>query len=123
MLACARLCGTLRSAAAEGDFVKLSLWYVHGTDEQIAAATQAAEAELEKRRVTIEDAFAATVELNDLDDEAEIAEIMPELLAVSAWYAAEDAAFEKIAELTGEWPLQGSLIVVEPKRTKKSPSR
>lgn len=103
--------------------MKLSLWYVHGTDEQIAAATQAAEAELEKRRVTIEDAFAATVELNDLDDEAEIAEIMPEVLAVSAWYAAENAAFEKIAELTGEWPLQGSLIVVEPRRKKKSPSR
>ena len=48
---------------------------------------------------------------------------MPELLAVSAWYAAENAAFEKIAELTGEWPLQGSLIVVEPQRKKKSSSR
>lgn len=103
--------------------MKLALWYVHGTDEQIAAATQAAEAELEKRRVAIEDAFAATVELNDLDDDAEVAELMPELLAVSAWYAAENAAFEKIAELTGEWPLQGALIVVEPQRKKKSSSR
>ena len=100
--------------------MKLSLWYVPGTDEQIAAATQAAEAELDKRRVTIEDAFAATVELNDLDDEAEIAEIMPEVLAVSAWYAAENAAFETLAQLTGEWPLQGSLIVVEPQRKTSS---
>ncbi len=100
--------------------MKLSLWYVPGTDEQIAAATQAAADELEKRRVTIEDAFAATVELNDLDDEAEIAELMPQVLAVSAWYAAENAAFETIARLTGEWPLQGSLIVVEPPRKKTS---
>jgi hypothetical protein len=32
---------------------------------------------------------------------------------VAAWYAAEFAAFQKLSELTGEWPSQGSLIVVE----------
>jgi hypothetical protein len=100
--------------------VKLSLWYVPGTDEQIAAATLAAAEELEKRRVTVEEAFAATIELNDLEDDAEVAEIMPQVLAVSAWYAAENAAFETLANLTGEWPVQGSLIVVEPKRKKSS---
>lgn len=98
--------------------MKLSLWYVPGTNEQIAAATQAAAEELAKRRVTVEDAFAATVDLNDLEDEAEIAEIMPQVLAVSAWYAAENAAFETIARLTGEWPVQGSMIVVEQQRKK-----
>lgn len=102
--------------------MKLSLWYVPGTEEQIAAATQAAAEELEKRRVTVEEAFAATIDLNDLEDDAEVAEIMPQVLAVSAWYAAENAAFETLASLTGEWPIQGSLIVVEPKR-KKSSSR
>lgn len=102
--------------------MKLSLWYVPGTDEQIATATKAAEEELEKRRVTVEDAFSATVDLNDLDDEAEIAEIMPQVLAVSAWYAAEDAAFETLARLTGEWPVQGSMIAIDPTR-KKSSSR
>ena len=101
--------------------MKLSLWYVPGTDEQVATATKAAEEELEKRRVTVEDAFNATVELNDLDDEADIAQIMPQLLAVSAWYAAEDAAFETLARLTGEWPVQGSMIAVEPNRKKSSP--
>lgn len=62
--------------------MKLSLWYVPGTEEQIAAATQAAAEELEKRRVTVEEAFAATIELNDLEDDAEVAEIMPQVLAV-----------------------------------------
>ena len=100
--------------------MKLSLWYVPGTDEQIATATKAAEEELEKRRVTVEDAFSATVELNDLEDEAEIAQIMPQVLAVSAWYAAEDAAFETLAQLTGEWPAQGSMIAVEPTPKKGS---
>jgi len=105
--------------------VKLSLWYVPGTDEQIATATKAAEKELEKRRVTVEDAFSATVELNDLEDEAEIALLMPQLLAVSAWYAAEDAAFETLARLTGEWPAQGSMIAVEPtprNRSRREPN-
>ena len=101
--------------------MKLSLWYVPGTAEQVATAAKAAEEELEKRRVTVEDAFNATVELNDLDDEADIAEIMPQLLAVSAWYAAESAAFETLARLTGEWPTQGSMIAVEPTRKKSSP--
>lgn len=105
--------------------MKLSLWYVPGTDEQIATATKAAEEELEKRRVTVEDAFSATIELNDLEDEAEIAQLMPQLLAVSAWYAAEDAAFETLAQLTGEWPAQGSMIAVEPtpkKRSRREPN-
>lgn len=102
--------------------MKLSLWYVPGTEEQIAAATQAAAEELEKRRVTVEEAFAATIELNDLEDDAAIAEIMPEVLAVSAWYAAENAAFETLASLTGEWPVQGSMIAIEP-TGKKSSSR
>ena len=101
--------------------MKLSLWYVPGTNEQVATAAKAAEEELEKRRVTVEDAFNATVELNDLDDEAAVAEIMPQLLAVSAWYAAENAAFETLARLTGEWPEQGSMIAVEPTRKKSSP--
>ncbi|MGH8147151.1 MAG: hypothetical protein ACREPY_12535 [Rhodanobacteraceae bacterium] len=99
--------------------MKLSLWYVPGTEDQIAIATKAAADELEKRRVTVEEAFAATIELNDLDDDADVAELVPEVLAVSAWYAAENAAFETLAQLTGEWPSEGALIVTEGRRAKK----
>lgn len=106
--------------------MKLWLWYVPGTEAQIAEACQAAEDELQARDIAIGTAFAATLAANELEDSATDAAWSessgaggapsPALVdgpAVAAWYAAEFAAFQKLSELTGEWPSQGSLIVVE----------
>lgn len=92
--------------------VRLWMWYVPGSDEQVAQACAAALQELKARNITVGAAFAATVAANELSD-AHTADVTPGHEAVSAWYAAEFAALSKLAELTGEWPSQGSLIVVE----------
>ena len=107
--------------------MKLWLWYVPGTEAQIAEACQAAEQELQARDIAIGAAFAATVAANELEDSVTAAAWSespaagggapsPALVdgpALAAWYAAEFAAFQKLSDLTGEWPSQGSLIVVE----------
>lgn len=92
--------------------VRLWMWYVPGTDEQIREACEAALQELQARDIGVSEAFAATVAANELDD-SHTEDVTPDVEGVSAWYAAEFAAFTKLSELTGEWPSQGSLIVVE----------
>ncbi|MCZ2134624.1 MAG: hypothetical protein LC098_04225 [Burkholderiales bacterium] len=92
----------------------LWLWYVPGTDDQIREACAAAATVLEQRGVTIEQAFNAAVAANEVE-EAQAREDMPtaNAAAVAAWYAAEYVALETLAEITGEWPLQGALITRE----------
>jgi hypothetical protein len=92
----------------------LWLWYVPGTDDQIREACAAATALLEKRGITIEQAFNAAVAAAEVD-EAQAHEDMPTANAagVAAWYAAEYVALDALAEITGEWPLQGALITRE----------
>ncbi len=92
--------------------VRLWMWYVPGTDEQIGQACEAALQELQARDISVGAAFAATVAANELD-ESYTEDVTPDVDGVSAWYAAEFAAFSRLSELTGEWPSQGSLIVVE----------
>lgn len=95
--------------------VKLWLWYAPGTEAQIAEACEAAEKELQNRDVAIQTAFAATVAANELEDSATDADwsSVIDQAAIAAWYAAEFAAFDRLSNLTGEWPSQASLIVVE----------
>lgn len=92
--------------------MKLWLWYVPGSEEQVNDACSAAATELQIRNVSIAEAFTATVEANDLDD-SHTDDATPGTAAVAAWYAAEFAALSRLSELTGTWPSQGSLIVVQ----------
>lgn len=96
--------------------MKLWLWYVPGSEEQVNEACSAAAEELKIRNVSIAEAFAATVEANDLD-ESHAEDMTPGSDSVAAWYAAEFAALSRLSELTGTWPSQGSLIVLEEQRT------
>lgn len=91
----------------------LWLWYVPGTDVQIQEACKAAGDVLKQRGVTVQQAFDAAVAANELT-EAHVQDVTPNAAAVAAWYAAEFAALEALAEITGEYPLQGALIVREP---------
>lgn len=95
--------------------MKLWLWYAPGTEQQIAEACLAAEKELQDRDVAISTAFAATVAANELEDSVTDADWSSTIdqAAVAAWYAAEFAAFDRLSHLTGEWPSQATLIVVE----------
>lgn len=93
--------------------MKLWLWYAAGTEEQIAAACAAAEAEITRRGFTPREAFEASMEAADIaaDHPADIP--TPEASALVAWYAGESAAFDKLTELTGTWPEQATLIATE----------
>lgn len=95
--------------------VKLWLWYAPGTEDQIAEACLEAEKELANRDIAISAAFAATVAANELEDTATDADWSSTIdqAAVAAWFAAEFAAFDRLSHLTGEWPSQATLIVVE----------
>lgn len=95
--------------------MKLWLWYAPGSDAQVAAACAAAEKELKNRGTSISSAFQATAEANEMDS-SYLGENTPHHQAVTAWYAAEFAAFSHLAESTGEWPVQAALIVIEDKR-------
>ena len=92
--------------------LKLSLWYIDATPEQITAACTKALVELEQRGVTIDTAISAVVAAGELP-ESFTEDATPNADAVSAWYAAESAAFTCIQNLTGRWPDQASLIAVE----------
>lgn len=92
--------------------MQLWLWYVPGTDGQVAAACAAAKRELTRRSISIETAFEATVSANEVD-EASGEGVLIHLAGVAAWFAAEHAAFTHIAAVTGEWPVHGALIVIE----------
>lgn len=95
--------------------MKLWMWYVPGTEEQVTAACAAAEKELALRGVSIGAAFQATLEANELDD-AYAVDSTPDAEGVAAWYAAEFIALSSLAESTGEWPAQGALIVLQDQR-------
>lgn len=90
--------------------MRLWLWYAPGTDEQIAAACETAAEELAERGVAIDAAFAAAVVANASDDDQTI-DYDP--AAVAAWYTAEFAALTRLFELTGQWPTEGALIVID----------
>lgn len=92
--------------------MRLWLWYVPGTDEQIAAACAAAEEELDRRSISIGTAFQATVSASEIDENSGD-DALANATGVAAWFAAEHAAFTHIAAATGEWPLHGALIVIE----------
>ena len=91
--------------------MRLWLWYVEATEEQIHNACQAAMEMLTKRGVMVSDAYAAVVEANELT-EAHTDESTPNAAAVVAWFAAEYLAFETLSQQTGRWPDQGALIVL-----------
>lgn len=90
--------------------MRLWLWYVPGNDEQIAAASAAAEAELQRRGITVPAAFAATVEASNYEgDESGLYDAE----GVAAWFAAERIALDHLAASTGEYPERGALIMTE----------
>lgn len=93
--------------------MELWLFYAPGTDQDIKDACAAAAAELTRRGFTAERAYAAAERAGELSD-ADLAESTPDADAVAAWYAAEDVAFRRLQELTGEWPHNGALIVIHP---------
>ena len=93
--------------------MKLWLWYATGTEEQIAAACAAADAEIVRRGFTLREAFEASMEAADTAADFSAEASTPEAQALVAWYAGEAAAFETLTELTGTWPEQATLIGTE----------
>lgn len=91
----------------------LWIWYAAGTDEQITAACEAARLAVERRGFGVRAAFSAAMDVADLDDDAPETGT-PNDGAVAAWYEAEEAAFESLAALTGQWPERATLIWTEP---------
>jgi hypothetical protein len=92
--------------------LKLKLWYAAGSEADMADACALAAAELAKRDVSLQAAVDAVIAAGDLP-ETFSPHITPNPAAVVAWYAAEHAAFQRLADLTGQWPDHGALIVAE----------
>lgn len=90
----------------------LWLFYVDAQDDEIEAACKAASLELERRGISAASAQQAALDAAELpEDYSE--EATPQSQDVAAWYAAEDAAFRRLQEITGEWPHGAGLIYTE----------
>lgn len=92
----------------------MGLWmfYVDAQDDEIEEACQDAAAELRRRQFSPDLAQQAALDAADLGED-HIEETTPAADAVVAWYAAEDAACQKLQTLTGEWPHEAALIYTE----------
>lgn len=87
----------------------LWLFYTDALNEEIEQACQAAAAILRERGFTAEQAQDAALAAADLSEEY-VEDRTPDADAVVAWFAAEDAAVKKLAEVSGEWPHQAALV-------------
>jgi len=90
----------------------LWLFYVDAQDDEIEAACEAAAQELNRRGVSAADAMQAALDAAELPEDYATEET-PRSNEVAAWYAAEDAACQRLQELTGEWPHGAGLIYTE----------
>jgi hypothetical protein len=88
----------------------MTLWifYSPGNDAQTLAACEAALEVLKSRGVSPSVAANASLDMASSEDTAGMDAYVQD--AVAAWYAAEDAAFHKLFEVTGQWPEQAALI-------------
>ncbi|CAD7740916.1 hypothetical protein LMG31884_47050 (plasmid) [Xanthomonas hydrangeae] len=89
----------------------LWLFYCDASLDDIAEACTAAEAVLSRQGFTGKEAQDAAFDAADLTDET--GTVTPNSEAVVAWFNAEDAAFKRLEELTGEWPHQAALIYTD----------
>lgn len=86
--------------------MRLGLWYVPGTEEDIEHACLLASSVLSGANVAPEEGYAALVRASSGDGVADDANI------IVAWYEAEAAALVHIYKATGIWPEDGALIVL-----------
>lgn len=90
----------------------LWLFYTDAVPNEIEAACQAAVIALRERGFTAEQAQNAALAAADLSEDY-VEERTPDADAVVAWFAAEDAAMNKLAEISGEWPHQAALVYTD----------
>lgn len=86
--------------------MKLGLWYVPGTDEEVDEACNLAAKRLADAGVSIADGYAALLRAVEGESLATDAE------KIIAWYEAEAAALLYLHGVTNVWPDQGALILV-----------
>lgn len=91
----------------------LWIWYATGTNEEIKQACEAGAAEIGRRGYEPREAFDAAMDAADLEEDFPADAPTPEGNALIAWFAGERAALERLAELTGVWPEQATLILTE----------
>lgn len=87
----------------------LWLFYTDAPSNEIEQACQAAAVALRDRGFTAEQAQDAALAAADLSEDF-TEDRTPDADAVVAWFAAEDAAMNKLAEISGEWPHQAALV-------------
>ena len=58
--------------------------------------------------------FFAAMDVADIAEETADDAATPNARAVSAWYAVEERALERLAALVGRWPDRATLIWTEP---------
>lgn len=92
----------------------MGLWmfFTDAHDDEIEQACAAAELVFKERGITPAVASDAYLAANNLPEDYQ-EETTPAADAVVAWYAAEDAALQKLLEVTGEWHHQAALIYTE----------
>lgn len=90
----------------------LWLFYTDALDDEIEQACHAAAAILRERGFEANEAQDAALEAADLSEDR-VENSTPNADAVVAWFAAEDAAMKRLAELSGEWPHQAALIYTD----------
>jgi len=87
----------------------LWLFYTDAQNDEIEEACEAAFAVLRERGFTAEEAQDAALAAADLSEDY-TEDRTPNADAVVAWFAAEDAAIKKLADISGEWPHQAALV-------------
>lgn len=90
----------------------LWLFYTDAQQDDIEQACSAAADVLRLRGYTAEQAQDAALAAADLSED-HTEDHTPNADAVVAWFAAEDAAVKRLAEIDGEWPHQAALVYTE----------
>lgn len=92
----------------------MGLWIfgVDARDDEIEQACKTADEIFRVRGISPSDAQDAALDAIELTEDAGEAST-PRVVEVATWYAAENAAFQVLNELTTEWPHGGSLVFTE----------